>query len=381
MMAKIARILCCFFLILPFVSLMNGETDKVLAQEKQSFFGKLFGRKKTPVSTPSQVNKKSANTRRRSSAPTTRPQSRKAVPKVLVEKSAQAKRILVVGDFVANALAEGLTQNYADNPNLLVIKQVEIASGLVRDDYYNWPAQTAQIIQRHNPDIILVALGGNDRQSFRSGQNSANYGDEIWEQQYQSRINALIKTLQASKHPWIWVGLPPFKKTSLSQSANTFNRLYKDSSEKNAAHFVDIWNGFVDGDGNFSFSGYDVNGQTVRLRHNDGINFTAAGQRKLAFYADVQIQAWLGNTPTILDEEEPEQGVQPKEIQEAQPPVLPVRLQNIERIVPRGLWELDAQESVLTGSHLDKTHPTPSPQVRKFRPQAGRADYFSLTQP
>jgi len=36
-------------------------------------------------------------------------------------------------------------------------------------------------------------------------------------------------------------------------------------------------------------SGYDVNGQTTRLRANDGINFTPSGRAKLTFYAEQAI--------------------------------------------------------------------------------------------
>jgi len=62
--------------------------------------------------------------------------------------------------------------------------------------------------------------------------------------------------------------------------------------KKAGRRFISIWEGFVDDNGNFAFSGYDVNGSMARLRTADGISFTAAGQRKLAFYA--------GNAETLL---------------------------------------------------------------------------------
>src|SRR5690606_32634669 len=42
-------------------------------------------------------------------------------------------------------------------------------------------------------------------------------------------------------------------------------------------------------------SGSDINGQQVRLRGSDGINFTKAGKRKLAFYVEKEIRRLLGD--------------------------------------------------------------------------------------
>ncbi len=64
--------------------------------------------------------------------------------------------------------------------------------------------------------------------------------------------------------------------------------------EKFGGEFVDIWDGFVDEGGEFVITGSDINGQPVRLRGQDGVSFTAAGKRKLAFYAEKIHPAPLG---------------------------------------------------------------------------------------
>ncbi len=50
------------------------------------------------------------------------------------------------------------------------------------------------------------------------------------------------------------------------------------------AEFVDIYERFVDEDGNYSNYGPDLNGQNVQMRKSDGIHFTRAGADKVAFY-------------------------------------------------------------------------------------------------
>ena len=64
-----------------------------------------------------------------------------------------------------------------------------------------------------------------------------------------------------------------------------FNDIYRRVGGERGGEFVDVWDGFVDENGAFVSTGPDINGQPVRLRSNDGINFTKAGKRKLAFYA------------------------------------------------------------------------------------------------
>ena len=78
----------------------------------------------------------------------------------------------------------------------------------------------------------------------------------------------------------------------------TLNTIYRASVEKAGGEFVDIWDGFVDEDGKFVISGSDINGQQVRLRGSDGINFTRAGKRKLAFYVEKEIRRLLGDAAT-----------------------------------------------------------------------------------
>ena len=47
--------------------------------------------------------------------------------------------INVLGDSLAVYAADGLTQAFADKPEISVINRAREASGLVRDDYFDWP--------------------------------------------------------------------------------------------------------------------------------------------------------------------------------------------------------------------------------------------------
>src|SRR5262249_58230189 len=73
--------------------------------------------------------------------------------------------------------------------------------------------------------------------------------------------------------------------------------------------YVDVWDGFVDDEGNFNLRGPDYNGQIRQLRSTDGIYFTKAGALKLGHYVEREIQRLMQAraTPVALPAPEPTQ--------------------------------------------------------------------------
>src|SRR6185295_19066541 len=85
------------------------------------------------------------------------------------------------------------------------------------------------------------------------------------------------------------------------------NDLYRSRAQKAGITYVDVWDGFVDEDGNFSLRGPDYNGQIRQLRSADGTYFTKAGALKLALYVEREIQRLMQtrSTPVALPAPEP----------------------------------------------------------------------------
>jgi hypothetical protein len=77
------------------------------------------------------------------------------------------------------------------------------------------------------------------------------------------------------------VGLPPAKNIR-DVDIGFLNDVFRDRAEKDGIGYIDVWDAFVDEDGDFSMRGPDVNGQTRLLRTADGLNFTKQGARKPA---------------------------------------------------------------------------------------------------
>lgn len=246
-----------------------------------------------PANVPQRQQPK-AGAPRAKAAVRSKPAEPASPPAAVVEKEADARVVLVVGDFMASGLADGLTTVFAENPAVRVVDRSNGSSGFVRDDYYNWPGQIGPILEAEKPAVVLIMMGSNDRQQMKVGDAREAPRTEGWTQEYKKRTVNFGKHFADAKLPFLWVGMPSFRPGSMTSDMLALNELYREAAESSGGEFVDIWEGFVDENGAFISRGPDVNGQPVSLRAEDGINMTRAGKRKVAFYTEKPLLKLLG---------------------------------------------------------------------------------------
>ena len=213
-----------------------------------------------------------------------------------VEKAPDAKRVLLVGDFMAETMAKGLTDAYDQNANIVVVAAPSGDSGLVRADYYDWSVKLPELVAEHKPDAIVLSIGANDRQTINTDAGPQRLESEGWRAAYSARVSALAEALKATGKPALWAGLPPVRAAATSRHYSTINGIVREQIETKGVPFVDTWEGFVDEEGKFVAVGPDVGGQSVQLRTSDGLNFTKAGRRKLAFFLEQPLSDLLGGS-------------------------------------------------------------------------------------
>jgi hypothetical protein len=266
-----------------------AQTKKVKQRDNRTLLQRLFGgepREQKPLSKiirKLKPKKKSA----RPEAP--------AVPVVeVMAKNPDARKVLVIGDFVAGGLAWGLEQVFANEPKITIIDKSDPNSGLVRIDQIDWNAELPKQLNELQPDLVVVALGANDRQQMRGDNARSAIRSESWEATYVQRIAGLVETLKLYGRPYFWMGATPMRQTQASADMNYLNGLFRPRVEGGGGHFVDVWSGFANEEGRYITSGPDVEGQTRQLRTGDGINFTRAGRLKLAFYVEREIRRQTG---------------------------------------------------------------------------------------
>lgn len=259
-----------------------------------TLFDLLFGRRQASPPSGRSTNHGARPSKRHapSSSGSGAPTLQSAPP--TVSKLDNAREILVVGDFTAGALADGLTQAFANSPGVKVVDRSNGSSGFVRNDYYDWPSQIKPMLEEEKPAVVVVMIGSNDRQQLKVDGNREQVRSPAWTAEYTRRVTAFADIIHDSGYRLVWVGQPSYKWSSMSADMIAFNDIYRAATQKVGGTFVDIWDGFVDDAGNFTTTGFDIDGQTVRLRSNDGINFTKAAKRKIAFYAEKPLRQILG---------------------------------------------------------------------------------------
>ena len=94
------------------------------------------------------------------------------------------RNVLVLGDAMADWLAYGLEDAYAEQPAVGVIRKVKTISGLIqyqpKGAPADWTAAARNILANEKPDVIVVMLGLNDRKAIRepAAEKSDNPADK-----------------------------------------------------------------------------------------------------------------------------------------------------------------------------------------------------------
>lgn len=259
-----------------------GMTGDVAAESRRNdpignFFRSLFGvpQPRLPRREPERE------------APST-PSAPRAPAVTIAPKAEDARVVRVFGDSLAGGLQDGLSEAFAEVPDIVVDGSSKASSGLVRYDFYNWADKIKAEVGAEGvrTDAAVIMIGLNDRQDFRDGEKPDLFTDK-WREAYKARIEELTTFLTARGIRVYWVGLPPMNSSKLTRDFAVLNEIYRETTAIYGAVFVDVWTPFLDQDsGEYSAYGPDVSGTRRRLRNGDGIHFTRAGNRKLAFFVE-----------------------------------------------------------------------------------------------
>jgi hypothetical protein len=248
----------------------------------------------------------------------------------------------VVGDSLSDSLANGLKEHLAtEKPEISVLRKGKSSSGLVRDDFHNWPAALREMLAGTEQfDLVVMMVGSNDRQQLRDETGTHEFRSDRWRDIYVKRVDDVIAALREKRVPLLWVGMPVMESQRLSADMLFLNEIYKERASRAGVPYVDVWEAFVGDQNQYVAAGPDVNGGIVRLRTSDGIHFTRSGARKLGFFTSRDVAGVVGGgrAPTAvaaLPQDLSEQirrdtpGVVPQSLQGALPlpeelPTLPV---------------------------------------------------------
>jgi uncharacterized protein len=319
--------------------------------------------------------------------PYSRPAESYRAPSPHKRDTQPASTVVVIGDSMADWLAYGLEEIYADNPQIGIVRNIRLNSGLIhyepRNDTLEWWQAIKDVLATEKPSAIVVMLGLNDRVSLRvpqpgrvgaqrQGRRAAapagteaaqpsqqgaggtpaappagqqpdgqqaiggtqgpvppgtyDFHTDEWAKLYRKRIESMISALKSKGIPVLWVGLPALRGTHATADMSYLDNLYHQAADKEGIAYVDIWGGFVDEDGRYTVEGPDFEGQIRRLRTGDGVHFTKYGALKLAHLVDQELSRVLANpvAPAALPSPQASAPAKPGSIRPAVGPVLPL---------------------------------------------------------
>lgn len=198
----------------------------------------------------------------------------------------------MLGDSLAISAAQGLSEAFADKPEISITDVARDLSGLTRDDYYDWSKAARDLAAgKQRIDIAVVMMGVNDLQPLKDGGGTLDPLSEKWLELYAERIESVIAPFRDKHIPVLWVGLPPMPDEKFNAQAIALNEIYREHVERAGGKYIDIWDGFADQNGQYNAFGADVEGQRARLRSGpNGMYFTKAGSRKLAQFLEMDIR-------------------------------------------------------------------------------------------
>ncbi len=192
--------------------------------------------------------------------------------------------VSVLGDSLAILAAQGLSDAFANKPEVGINDLARDLSGLARDDYYDWPKAARDLAAaKQKIDVVVVMMGINDVQPLKDGGETLDPLTDKWRAAYAQRVDALLAPFRDAHIPVLWVGLPPMRDERLNAQATALNEIYRDRVGKAGATYIDTWDAFADANGQYAAFGPDVEGQNAKLRNGPGgIYFTKVGARKVA---------------------------------------------------------------------------------------------------
>jgi hypothetical protein len=192
-------------------------------------------------------------------------------------------RIAFIGDSSADGLWGGLTRIVSRDACLKdqfdLLRLAKNGTGLTRPDKMDWVAETARIAEKTKPELYVISLGLNDRQSVVVGGQVTALESAEYPTRYGGRVAEMIKAAGA---PVLWVGLASMREAPANADALAKNRLFAAAAASTGATYVDRRQFALVGGETFSSYGPDKSGSMIQLRQADGVHFTNAAEDMVA---------------------------------------------------------------------------------------------------
>ncbi len=202
-------------------------------------------------------------------------------------KRPHPKRVLIIGDsFIAEGFGPALQRELKKYQGIEVIRKGQYSSGLVGGEGFDWISSLKELIQKHEPDLLVIHMGANDPLDLKDSRGKRIYfGQDNWKEEYAARVKQLLGVAKEKKILTFWVGLPIMGPKSYSVKIAIINSIVSDEcSENSGCFFLDTWNALASKEKSFMSHIRTDQGRLVRIRASDDVHLTEAGGAMLTKY-------------------------------------------------------------------------------------------------
>jgi hypothetical protein len=209
------------------------------------------------------------------------------------------RTVLLLGDsLIATGFGQYLEALLNAHPKVRSARRAKSSTGLARPDFFDWMAVGREEIERHQPDVVVVILGGNDGQSLTDdrGRAEVRWGQSGWEAAYRQRTEAFLRLLSAPGRKILWLELPPTKLKNFERKLGLIRGLQREVlAAREDARYLDTRPFFTDAKGKLLLEA-QVQGfrKPMRLKLADGVHFSVAGGRYFATQVFPHVMELLG---------------------------------------------------------------------------------------
>jgi uncharacterized protein len=206
------------------------------------------------------------------------------VPRLRTPTAGEPLRLWVGGDSMAQVFGPALAERASATGLVYATVHYEMASGLTRPDYFDWPRALAADVEEVDPEVVVVVFGVNDAQGIvqPDGTPVPEVGDPRWAPEYRRRVGALMDQLRHEGRLVVWVALPPMREPGYDGRMTVIDgAVAAEAATRPWIVLVDSTSAVAAG-GAFADAVPDAAGTPVDVRQDDGIHLTTAGGERLA---------------------------------------------------------------------------------------------------
>ena len=199
-----------------------------------------------------------------------------------LELSVPSKVLLLGASSMRSALGTELSRRL-QQAGLEVHRHARLGTGLSRLDVYDWLTHSKNLLQEHEPELVIAQFIGNDCQGMvdANHQVTALFGVPEWDLAYQQRVRDFLAPMLEADLEVVLLGMPNVRPERYRANLQHANSLVEQVATEEGVLFISLWADTSDENGRYTET-IVINDRTYLGRHEDGIHLSQMGARKLS---------------------------------------------------------------------------------------------------